>query len=335
MNESLWQAKLAAWTHDPAEKPLVLMHDPAGHEGGTVAALRQAIFGAKDLPKEIADAVKKADRLAAAADRPQWPRREEDGLYASWTRVTFTDNPVLIHPLSGEEYRLAKLDDIEAAAIKAVSTDHFKKLIVYEEDKTTVDARRTALAFWRFGPDKPAPDVGALWGLLPADTRVPDHTIWSHLDLSSALSSAFHADPNGHPALLSVSFGPVQDFIAQARTTSDLWAGSHLLSRIAWEGLKVVCEECGPDCVLFPQLRGIPLVDLWLRDEVGLCKALFTKEEWAVKIKPMPIHCLRRRCPTSSLRLFQQALRKNWRKKLQRRFAGGCGKTPMPPWIIW
>lgn len=285
MNESLWQAKLAAWTHDPAEKPLVLMHDPAGHEGGTVAALRQAIFGAKDLPKEIADAVKKADRLAAAADRPQWPRREEDGLYASWTRVTFTDNPVLIHPLSGEEYRLAKLDDIEAAAIKAVSTDHFKKLIVYEEDKTTVDARRTALAFWRFGPDKPAPDVGALWGLLPADTRVPDHTIWSHLDLSSALSSAFHADPNGHPALLSVSFGPVQDFIAQARTTSDLWAGSHLLSRIAWEGLKVVCEECGPDCVLFPQLRGIPLVDLWLRDEVGLCKALFTKEEWAVKNK--------------------------------------------------
>jgi hypothetical protein len=27
MTDLLWQAKLAAWTHDPAEKALVLLHD--------------------------------------------------------------------------------------------------------------------------------------------------------------------------------------------------------------------------------------------------------------------------------------------------------------------
>ena len=59
-------------------------------------------------------------------------------------------------------------------------------------------------------------------GLLPADTRVPDHTIWQHLDLTAAFATALQAG-EGNPALLTVSFGPVQEFIAQARTTSDLW----------------------------------------------------------------------------------------------------------------
>lgn len=279
MTDFLWQAKLAAWTHDPAEKALVLLRDPAGHEGGTVAALQQDIFGAAGLPDSLRKAVQKADRWAAAADRPQWPRTKADGPYADWTQVRFTERPVLIHPLSGEEYDLGQLAEISAAGIKAVSTDHFRHIVV-RDAAGAVDARRTALNFWRFGPNTPAADLGALWELLPADTRVPDHTIWAHLDLSSALATAFHADPDGNPALLAVSFGPVQDFIAQARTTSDLWAGSHLLSRIAWEGLRIICEALGPDCVLFPQLRGVPQVDWWLRDEMGLPDERFANEEW-------------------------------------------------------
>ncbi len=279
MERSLWHTKLAAWTHDPAEKALVLLRDPAGHERGTVAELQRDIFGAAGLPDSLREAVQKADRWAAAADRPQWPRMKADGPYADWTQVRFTERPILIHPLSGQEYDLGKLPEISVAGIKAVSTDHFRRLVV-RDAAGAVDARRTALSFWRFGPNTPAADLGALWELLPADTRVPDHTIWAHLDLSSALATVFHADPAGNPALLAVSFGPVQDFIAQARTTSDLWAGSHLLSRIAWEGLRVICKELGPDCVLFPQLRGVPQVDLWLRDEMGLPAGRFANEEW-------------------------------------------------------
>ncbi|MCB1776037.1 MAG: type III-B CRISPR-associated protein Cas10/Cmr2 [Candidatus Competibacteraceae bacterium] len=274
-----WHTKLAAWIHDPAEKALVLLRDPAGHEGGTVAELQRDIFGTNSLPQSLHKAVQKADRWAAAADRPQWPRTKKDGPYASWIQVRFTEQPILIHPLSGQEYDLGKLSEINVAGIKVVSMDHFRRLVI--RDATgTVDQHRTALNFWRFGPSTPAADLGALWELLPADTRVPDHTIWTHLDLSSALATAFHADPDGNPALLTVSFGPVQDFIAQARTTSDLWAGSHLLSRIAWEGLRVICEEWGPDCVLFPQLRGVPQVDVWLRDEMKLPAKQFENEEW-------------------------------------------------------
>jgi len=276
--QNIWLAKLAAWTHDPAEKALVLLRDPAGHEGGTVRELQQALFP-EGLPKDLAAHVKRADHWASAADRPQFPRSDKDGRYAAWTQVRFDQSPVLIHPLSGTEYPLGKLD-IDAAHIKAASTEHFRELI--ERDAAgQPDARRSALAFWRFGPEIEAEELRALWQLLPADTRIPDHTIWTHLDLSAAFASSFTGDADANPALLSMAFGPVQDFIAQARTTSDLWAGSHLLSRIAWAGLRVICERLGPDAVIFPQLRGVPLVDLWLRDEMGVNAKRFMDCEWA------------------------------------------------------
>lgn len=275
--QNIWLAKLAAWTHDPAEKALVLLRDPAGHEGGTVRELQQALFPA-GLPKPLSAHVKRADHWASAADRPQFPRSDKDGRYAAWTQVRFDQSPVLIHPLSGTEYPLGKLD-IDPAHIKAASTAHFSQLI--ERDVAgQPDARRSALAFWRFGPEIDADELRALWQLLPADTRIPDHTIWTHLDLSAAFASSFAADADANPALLSMALGPVQDFIAQARTTSDLWAGSHLLSRIAWAGLKVICERIGPDAVIFPQLRGVPLVDLWLRDEMGVNAKRFLDCEW-------------------------------------------------------
>lgn len=275
--QNIWLAKLAAWTHDPAEKALVLLRDPAGHEGGTVRELRQALFPGGLGP--LAAHVRRADHWASAADRPQFPRDAKDGRYAAWTQVRFTETPVLIHPLSGTEYPLGRLD-IDPEHIKAASVDHFKGLIERDADGQP-DARRSALSFWRFGPEIDADGLRALWQQLPADTRIPDHTIWTHLDLSAAFASAFAADSGANPALLSMSFGPVQDFIAQARTSSDLWAGSHLLSRIAWQGLKVICERLGPDAVIFPQLRGVPLVDLWLRDEMGLDPKRFAKScEW-------------------------------------------------------
>jgi CRISPR-associated protein Cmr2 len=262
---NLWKKKLAAWLHDPAEKALVLMRDVdnkgqrIGHEDGSVAELRHQLGIKKP------DFDKLPDHYAAAADRPNWPC--EDGKpRPAWANVRFVETPVLIHPLSGEEIALGKLTDIAGPHIRHVSLDHFQSLI--ETDATGApDHRWTQLAFWRFGPEPQlvSPELGELWRLLPADTRVPDHTIWSHLDIVSALAGAMADD---QPALLTMSFGPVQGFIAQARSTSDLWAGSHLLSSLVWQGLKVICEALGPDAVLFPHLRGVATVDRWLLESV-------------------------------------------------------------------
>lgn len=270
MNEAerqalLWKAKVAAWIHDPPEKALVVGRDPAGHEGGTVATLKERLFPSQGEWRALSDSVKRADRWAAAADRPSFPLEAGGGRYQAWAMVDFARSPVIVHPVSGAEYDLGELGAVGVEQIKAVSTEHLRALVDALDTESVESWRRTFLALWRLAPEPPGEELGALWSLLPADTRVPDHSIWEHLGLTSALSGLFAAGMT--PALLSVSFGPVQSFIAQARSTSDLWAGSHLLSRVAWEGMRVLCERLGPDAVLFPALHGVPIVDLWLEGQ--------------------------------------------------------------------
>ncbi|MGB5148214.1 MAG: type III-B CRISPR-associated protein Cas10/Cmr2 [Porticoccaceae bacterium] len=317
-DDLIWQTKLAARIHDPAEKALVLLRDPNGHENGTSRALTR-LLGLAEITTENIDPdndqalstvifkkglsvaiyrhVQRADWWAAAADRPQWPMEEETHLkktgepitfkVADWAQVRWARKSVLIHPLTGEQYELpGGLADTDFKDIKQRSFDHFSNLLVKlgAQDQTTQDLRKTLLSYWRFGPDLTEDEdfgkLGELWRLLPADTRAPDHSIWDHLDLTSAFAGAFAADPNGEAALLALSIGPVQSFIAAARKMDDLWAGSHLLSRLAWEAMRPVCEALGPDAILFPRLRGIPQVDLWLRDAMGLPAELFKDSDW-------------------------------------------------------
>jgi len=264
--QAMWQAKLAAFIHDPTTKALILMRG-MGHEQGSVAELRKSVFqeeSAIAALRELDPVVKRADRWASAADRPSLPRTIRG-------RVVFAENPALVHPLSGAYFDIPSLadgEDAAPAALEALNFEHFKEFIV--KDGEQIDWRRTFLAFWRFGRVPPAPELGLLWQQLPADTRSPDHSILEHVSLTSAFAGAMCAGGDHGPALLLVSFGPVQGFIAQARSVSDLWAGSHLLSTIAWQGMRVVCERYGPDAVLFPSLAGVPLVDVWLRTEAGL-----------------------------------------------------------------
>ncbi len=262
-----WQAKTAAWAHDPPEKALVLLRDPLGHEGGTVKAMVQAVFGAEGIPEAVTETVRRADHWASAADRPQWPNPAEAGRFARWSQVRFTDTPELIHPLSGARYALDRMADVDLQAVKSASLKHLTRLIHRDPQTGEVDHKRTLLALWRFGPDMPIAGLSELMRLLPADTRVPDHSIWEHLDLTSALAGAMAVDPEQRPALLIVSLGPVQAFIAAARSTSDLWAGSHFLSTLAWEAMQVVVDAYGPDAIVFPNLRGVPIVDLWLHGQ--------------------------------------------------------------------
>lgn len=52
--------------------------------------------------------------------------------------------------------------------------------------------------------------------------------------------------------LLLFQLGPVQEFIAQAETIGDLWAGSYLLSMLVWAGLQKALEKEAN--VVFPDL---------------------------------------------------------------------------------
>ncbi|NLM18370.1 MAG: type III-B CRISPR-associated protein Cas10/Cmr2 [Candidatus Riflebacteria bacterium] len=305
MTNKFWEIKLTAWLHDPAEKCFVLFHDPSGHEGGSIKNIQEALkeeIGLETGDKEK-DIIKKADWIASSADRPQWPKEVGGDAYEKWAQVDFASEPELIHPLTGD---ILKLEDLQGSVswkeLKDVSEEYFKDVL-----KLGKDAKMKFLAMWRFAPETPkvtgksqGGNIGKLWQLLPADTRVPDHSIWNHLDLTSAFAGSLADD---EPALLAVTFGPVQSFIAQARSTSDLWAGSHLLSSIVWEGMKAVAEEVGPDSFLFPQIRGVPAADLWLLD---MARDAGCEDAWRRQFENAGVEWLKSR--TDSNPLFAASL---------------------------
>ena len=175
--DRLWRIKLHARLHDPAEKALVLLRDPAGHEGGTSRALRRLI-GAVDATAaasienddgevlhaaafgEGIDAhsyrlVQRADWWAASADRPQWPMEEvklqrpggEVKTFgaASFAQVRWTQQPQLVHPLTGKVFDLkgaaGGLDDTGFHDIMQRSLAHFRRLLV-RDDAGGIDHRR-------------------------------------------------------------------------------------------------------------------------------------------------------------------------------------------------
>ncbi|MBX3057905.1 MAG: type III-B CRISPR-associated protein Cas10/Cmr2 [Anaerolineae bacterium] len=68
-------------------------------------------------------------------------------------------------------------------------------------------------------------------------------------------------------ALLLFTIGPVQDFIAAARRTQDLWMGSYVLAYLSYEAMAAIREAAGynpeqpeeqPDPILFPALDEHP-----------------------------------------------------------------------------
>lgn len=109
--------------------------------------------------------------------------------------------------------------------------------------------------------------LGALWDILPADTRMPDHPMWHHFGMTSAIYSSLERnddDSKENLSLVVYSITPVQDFIGKARKLRDYWTGSVLLSYLAFAGITAVMEELGPDHILYPSLQNQALVEQWL-----------------------------------------------------------------------
>jgi CRISPR-associated protein Cmr2 len=250
MNDKLLIKKIQALLHDPPDKPIIL--GKIGHEDR--AKDQMAVFiDEATIPEDV----RTADHIASAADRINLPQYEH-------FVADFCRKPVIMHPLSGRDFDLKSLAYVGMKDVTAT----VDRAIVYLEDKYKDNNERIYLALWRElierlkADPKDAAKLGQLWELLPADTRIPDHSIWEHKRVTSAIAGALPK-----PAFLLFAIGPVQEFIATARKTQDLWAGSYLLSYLSWSAMKVVAEEFGPDSLIFPDLCGQPFADLWLIDK--------------------------------------------------------------------
>lgn len=259
--QDFYKQKIKAFLHDPPEKPLILGLGK-GHEVTSEKYIKRLLGNDEPFDK---DEWKFADHVASAADRTSFPMD-----YKSF-RVDFRKNPILTHPTSGAKFDLGNFVTIDP---KLIEVGLNTKLDMIKEASGN-DYKKMFLYLWRTlsNSDDEVDNnqkIGKLWDYLPADTRIPDHSVSDHSRIVSAFAGAGIKEKSINASLIQFSIGPVQEFIAAARKTQDLWAGSYLLSWLAWQGMKVFCEEIGPDSIIFPDLKGQPLVDFWLKSEQGL-----------------------------------------------------------------
>jgi len=246
-----WKRKLAAFLHDTPTKCLNIPE----HREKSRAAMSRAGF----TEDEVNSYDHEADWAAAAADRLPFPASRASGLTCAFDghRNRFH------HPLDGQQQ--LGFSPIKSDAIGTETEQFGQPLFLADPDDSTADLwRNRFFAHWRLWC-RDARERDHRLAFLPADTRIPDHTIWNHMQVVSALAGA---NTDGGPAFLRVQIGGVQEFIAQARNTRDLWSGSYLLSWLMVAGLRTLTERIGPDAVIFPNLLGQPLFDLHWRDDI-------------------------------------------------------------------
>jgi CRISPR-associated protein Cmr2 len=309
-----WRARILQLTHDPPGKPYARWHRSAGATAGEkggherlAADLLQALveYPAERVPKQ-------ADHAATGADRPNLGFGFGDEAAKSEHRICrvlhWQTDPIITHPLSpGPLLQLGAAAGEESPAIpksleslESIDQEQLKRLRPKEANLTQlelaqvigkklgsswddVDSLRGLYGYlWRrFRQDLMDADRknAVLWALLPADTRCPDHSVWDHTRMTAAAS--FLARPSKEelpeecaPWFLSFKIGPVTEFIAEARTSRDLWVGSYLLADCAWYSLLPILRHYGPDAILYPDLRGNPRADAWLQDHSELFGSL-------------------------------------------------------------
>ena len=251
MSTDLWKRKLKAFLHDPPDKCFAI----GRHE--ELARSFLAEIGLAEPDGIDDDAIKQADHFASSADRFVFPGDKCSTEYTGQAGASF------IHPLSSTPYltpphskeQAAHLHDILKSAVKDIPTrDPHKAFFLYWrrwlENAVTSDGVNTAHLVFS-----------------PADAHIPDHSIWTHMTVTSAAAGCVE-DGKLAPAFLLFQLGPVQDFIAQARSTRDLWSGSYLLSWLMAHAMKAVTDQVGPDAIIFPSLRGNGIFDALHRTEI-------------------------------------------------------------------
>ncbi|SFM73680.1 type III-B CRISPR-associated protein Cas10/Cmr2 [Thermodesulforhabdus norvegica] len=248
--ENYWREKIAAFLHDPPDKALSI----ADH------VKRSKLF-TDELhvsPEELL--VDKADQVASGLDRTFLPDSKAGGF------VDFKKNPVITHP-TGKNGSFS-------VPLNTLSSHSEEVLQVIRQDENNFPKAQPERSFalfhylrhvlpYRLATEGPL-GLTWQWERLPADTRIPDHTIWQHCALTSALYSCYSLSRDRRASLMVFSITPVQDFISRSRKLRDYWISSLLLSWLAAEGMKVIILQYGSDHIVYPWPVGQPLIERML-----------------------------------------------------------------------
>lgn len=257
-----YKLKVKAFLHDPIHKQYVIWCLKKDHQEAAKECLEQILYGESvDDPM-----IKNADHIASAISRIVVAPKDEnikktiDEIVTECDEIGFIDIFALKKQAAGKPNNEIEVKEF----FKRLGNLNFKN----QEER----AKLFFLFLWRF-----LPEIFPWINTHPADSRAPNHSIYDHLVQTSAIVSCLPK-----PAFLLFTIGPVQEFISKARKTSDLWAGSYLLSYLTFKAIEAIIEELGPDNVIYPNLLRQPLVDRWLFEKFknSPIQDCFQGEKW-------------------------------------------------------
>jgi CRISPR-associated protein Cmr2 len=281
MSEVYWQAKIWGLLHDPILKAL---HDNTGRGGNSfwkdLPAMKSWVeqnLNPEDSNKKILKHIKLADYITSASDR--------SAIGSLSTSLNYNDKGLQIsHLLSGKKLTL-KLQQHQQLISNRRSYLENKEQEIFNTipEIARNDIKCLFWWLWRCLPEA----VFQLFDdttlmLMPAETRIPDSSLWSHGSLTAAIAGALAGydltieeiterweanKPLSHAYLASFSFSPIQELIKASRKMRDFWAGSWILHYLAAKVSWKLALQYGPDCLLYPSLYQQPLIDLWLLEK--------------------------------------------------------------------
>ena len=240
---------LKKFFHDPIDKPFNIQeHEKRAKEYAK-------FFGVSGI-----DEGKYSDQIASCMERSLLPK----GIVKEFTEIR--------HPLSEEKIDITldsqkSIDEI-SSLLKEISNSYIN---LSDEEKALLIWRNLLEEILEKIQDK---GLKKYIPLLPADTRVPDHSIWEHLKVTTAINAYEYYQNN---SLFLFTISPVQSFISEARKAKDFYMGSFMLSYFTFIAMEEVIEKYGPTSIIYPDLYKQPLMDWYIKNK-GLEPKNFNSE---------------------------------------------------------
>jgi CRISPR-associated protein Cmr2 len=294
MSEEYWRAKIWGLLHDPVLKAL---HNNSGRGKSSFYKQLEVMKPWVETGKtpdqsggKVLENILLADYIASASDR------SAIGSVTASINYAPGKNPEkgleITHLLSGakQEFKIK----LHTELIESKRQEYLEKkegeLLAEIDNYLRTDIKNIKHLFWWLWRCLPQATCDLFEDnslmLMPAETRLPDASIWSHLSMTSALAGALAGydltaaqiqrwqgnDELSHPYLAVFSFSPVQELIKSSRKMRDFWAGSWLLHYLSAKVCWKLANQYGPDTLLYPSLYQQPLIDHWLLQEIEKLK---------------------------------------------------------------
>ena len=272
MYQLFWQAKIWGLLHNPVLKTL---YNHSLSEEGPWESLT-CMEGWDSYRKSNEEWFQHVDlcrEISAASDRTALSKLPNE------TRLFYDQEGIKIHHLLSGKPLTLKLQNWQEELInQGEQRDAWlqrKQIdLIPEEIKQETDPRKVFWWLWRCYPEQFSNNNEPQLPLLPAESRLPDASVWSNATMTSAIAGSlagyyyktedYKTDQLSRPHIGIFSFSPVQELIKASRKMRDFWAGSwvlhYLSAKVCWK----IAYKYGPDTFLYPCLYGQPLIDLFL-----------------------------------------------------------------------